>query len=197
MADTQQDSDQTGEGSAGAPALAKSPTLQRLLDRVAQGDLTDFTGAHVTATVPVPEDLVNAFAREMVLTEDGLVRTMNVWIKAENVVSVAVTVRKWGISKAFSFDLTVEKVIAFPESPKLKMWLPSSQALLGSITEVLAQVFEFLPPGVAVTGRLIELDLKTLLPDEKTRLMLRYISSGELTTEAGKLIFDCQLQVDG
>lgn len=174
------------------------------LEQLQRGDFSAFSGAAVRLGLPLRQELLNEALKQAGEGKDGALREIHLEVREENKVEVRLLVHKWGLSKHVSFELEVERDLGFPDVPKLKMALPAAHALLGSILEMLTSSLGLLPGGIAIVGRVIEVDLAQMVggpnasaqEQARARAFLSLIKWGELQTAQGVLFLNLSLQVD-
>lgn len=178
-----------------------------LIEQLQQGNFSAFSGAQMRLGLPLGQDLLNQALAQALSGKDGPLKEIRLEIRAHNKVDVSLAVHKWGLSKSFGFELEVERDLGFPDSPKIKLALPASHALLGSILEMLTSSLGLLPGGIEIAGRVIEVDLLQAVqgpqggeasPQEqqKARAFLSLIKWGEIQSAPGALFLNMNLQVD-
>jgi hypothetical protein len=155
-----------------------------------------FKGAIIRGSIPVKQEVINDIIQETVLRNSGLIRHMQLTVQDQNRIDVNLTIQKWILSKSFNLELYIEREINFPSSPTINIWLPASQKVLGSIAEIVTNLVGFFPASVKVTGRLIEINLKVLLQQQKMGELVQFIKFAEIEGQRGKILLNFRLEVD-
>ncbi len=185
-----------------AATKIKIKIMLPLAEQLQQGDFRAFAGARLSLSLPFSQEMLNQALAQMGAAKDGPLQEIHLEIREANQVEVRLSVQKWGLAKSFGFELHVEPDLGFPGSPRLKLALPSSHALLGSLLELLTSALGLLPGGVAIADRVIEVDLAQAIAgnapsaQDRARAFLSLIKRGTVETQAGKLILNLQLVVE-
>jgi hypothetical protein len=183
-------------------------TMQRVIEQLQRGDLSAFQGARLRLSLPFKQDLLNEGLAQLVARKQGALKELRLELREGNQVEVRLSVRLLGLTKSLGFELQVERDLGFPASaastPKLKMALPATHALLSSILEILTSSLGLLPGGIAIVGRVIEVDLEQAVsgPDAtpeaqaRARAFIKLVKWGEIETRAGVLVLNLGLEAD-
>jgi hypothetical protein len=155
-----------------------------------------FKGAVVYGTIPMRQEVINEILRETVLKRNDLVNQIQLTVKDQNQINVALTLQKWILTKNFEIEVYIDPTIDFPNSPKIRILLAQSHWLLGRITQLLTSLFGPLAAGVQVKGKLIEVDLKAMLRRTSLSEIVQFIKSAEIQGESGQLLLKFRLVVD-
>lgn len=174
------------------------------IERLQSGDFSAFSGAAMRLGLPFKQEMLNEALRAAGEGKDGALKEIHLEVHDSNQVEVRLLVKLLGLSKSFSFELQIEPDLGFPDAPKIKLALPSAHALLGSILEILTSSLGLLPGGIAIVGRVIEVDLAkmvegkdaTLEEQARARAFLKLIKQGEIRTVQGVLFLNLNLQID-
>lgn len=170
--------------------------MQNLIEKQRINGYSDLKGAIIKGSIPVTQEFINDVIRETILNNNELVRQLQVIVKEQNRIDVNLTIQKWILSRSFNLELHIERKINFPNSPKVKVWLPTSHEFLVSVVETLTNILGFLPESIKVTGRLIEVDLKVILQKQKMGELVQFIKFAEIEGQRGKMLFNFWLEID-
>ena len=174
------------------------------IEQLQNGDFSAFSGATMRLGLPWKQEILNEALRQAGEGKDGALKEIHLEIHGANKVEVRLSVKLLGLTKSFAFELEVEPDLGFPDAPKIKLALPSAHALLGSILEILTSSLGLLPGGIAIVGRVIEVDLAKMVEGKdasvedqaRARAFLKLIKWGEVRTVEGVLFLNLSLQVD-
>ena len=169
-------------------------SIEQLRHQLQRGDLSAWRGAVLNATLPLPQAVLNEALAEAVARKGGPLRALALEFHAPDRIGVSLSVQKWGLSKTFTFEMLAERDLGFPHAPKLRLSLPGSHALIGTLLEILSAAFS-LPGGIAVSGGTIEVDLAQVTPPEAAP-WLRVVKRAGVWCEEGRLILGLNLEVD-
>lgn len=170
--------------------------MLKLLESQADAGYAGFTGAKMKGRIPLKQEVINEVLQETVSANNDLIKEIHLTLKEQNQVGVSLTVQKWFLSKSFNLELYLEKQVGFPDSPKIKIWLSSSPRVLINTAEFVAGIFGFLPEGLTITGRLIEVDLSLLLKEQKAAEFFRFIKLVEIEGQTGKMILHFYVEIN-
>ncbi len=154
-----------------------------------------FRGAALEGSIPVRQEVINDLIQQTVLNNDGVIKEIRLTVHDQNRVDVALTVRTFGLSRQINLELRVEPEMHFPDAPKLKIWVAKAPWYLASVAK-LAEWLGFVPGVVRIADRLIEVDLKMLLWQQKLGDLTPLIKFAEIATQAGLIVIHFRLAVD-
>jgi hypothetical protein len=155
--------------------------FQRLIDN----DFSELPGIAVSASVPVPEKLVNEMI-ELSLRGNKNIESCRVSIGGQNHVNadIKTPLLPWSIH----LKLKLFRDVDFSGSPKVRAFLENN-ILLGR----LGALFNALPPGIVLYQDQVSVDIGAFLQPEQQRL-LKFVKAVEIRTEAGTIVFDVKLR---
>lgn len=143
-------------------ATVGTTRLFQFIQRQRAEAYTDFAGTTFQGSIPLSEGLINEALQASVVGSSTAIRQLQVYLCDQNLIVVTGVVHKWFLTKRFEVELWVEPEIDWRRAPRLRFWLPRS-SLFGSVGHLLTTFGFWLPRGVHVTGRLIEVDLAEIL----------------------------------
>lgn len=169
--------------------------LQEFITRQRAANFAGFSGTAIDILLPVPEGLLNKIIQEKIGPSPGALQQMHLTCKAQNVLNLNFTIRKWLFTKHFNLDLAVERSLHFPDAPKLQAWLPPN-TVLENLLELIVKARGAPLPYTTITGRLIEVDLAALIQAQGLGEVAQYIKFAEIEIVPGALLLRCKLGVD-
>jgi hypothetical protein len=122
----------------------------------------DFAGTTLEGSIPLTEVVINELLQGSTVGSSTVIRQLQVYLCDQNLIVVTGVVHKWFLVKRFEVELWVEPEIDWRRAPRIRFWLPRS-SLFGSVGHLLTTFGFWLPQGVHITGRLIEVDLAEIL----------------------------------
>lgn len=164
--------------------------MDKIFQKVADGNFSDFKGATVDASVPVPQGLINEMI-ETSLRGNKNIQSVQLSVQAQNRVSanVKTTLLPWPLNLKLKLDTSVD--FASYGSPKIRAWMENNR-LLGS----LGSLFNALPNGVKLYGDQVVVDLGAFLRSPQEKRLLAMVKAVDIRTEEGKMIFDAKIEVE-
>jgi len=164
--------------------------MDKIFQKIIEGNFSDLKGTTIDATIPVPEYLINEIIAAA-LQGNKNIDSCQVSIHEENKVSanLKTTLLPWSINLKLKLDHSVD--FASFSSPKVRAWLENN-ILLGK----LGAFFNALPEGIKLYGNQVVIDVTAFLQTPEQRRMLDLVKSVEIMTEEGKVIFDVKVEVD-
>jgi hypothetical protein len=156
-------------------------------------DFVDLEGAHLSATVPIAERLINeAIARG--LPPDGALRSLHVHPRDGNCFDVQIKLAKPSFLPAVNVTAVVDRQARIPESPVLVLRLSSVPGLI-SAAGFGAGLFNVLPPGVTLDGDRVNVDLRVLLQQHGLGAAWPFIERADVTSTEGRVVLELGLRI--
>lgn len=164
--------------------------MEEIFQRLIANHFSDLKGTSVSASVPVPEYLINDIVGAA-LEGNKTISSCQISLYSQNHVDVSLKTKllPWVLLLKLKLDRSVD--FASFGSPKIRAWLENNR-LLGS----LGSFFNILPEGIKLYGNQVVLDLGTFLPTSEQKRLLQLIKSVDIQTEEGRAIFDIKAEVD-
>ena len=159
--------------------------LPRLLQQLRATNFRDIAGAHVTATIPVTEALINTIIATT-MPANLPVREVTIRPEVGNRLSLRVIPRAL-LMPALTIKLDIERQPQLPDSPILVLRMATMPGLLGLAGAAFA-LDKALPPGVRIQGEVIHVDLRELARQRGAEEAFRYLRSVQVTTDAGRVL---------
>jgi hypothetical protein len=156
--------------------------FQRLIER----NFSELPGLEVNASVPVPERLVNEII-DASLQGNKNIEYCRVSIGAQNRLTANVKTPLWPWSLNLKLKLFQE--VDFSGSPKVRAFLENN-LLLGKLGTLL----KALPAGIVLYEDQISVDVGSFIQSPEQKRYLQLVKAVEISTEAGKIIFDVRIQ---
>jgi hypothetical protein len=162
--------------------------LARILQGLQASGFRDIAGAHVSATVPLGERLLNEIIAAS-LPRSGAVREATVHPQPDNRVGVRVKLARPEFLPPISATLIIERQPELPSAPLLGLRVTGLPGLLALAGPMLS-IGRMLPPGVRLDGDRLTVDIGALLAERGQADLLRHLSRLRVTSEAGRLVID-------
>ena len=162
--------------------------MKMLVDQYKDRGFSDFRGLHIDARIPITERVLNEAVQKILVTGNDSVQHARITIRDQNTLEVELGVR-WGpLAKTLRFDARVGKDIDFETTRKLTISLTGSGLPLGLLARIADSVIGVLPEGVRVVGKVIEVDIGTMLNDRGLGYLIPMVKLMRIETVPGELI---------
>jgi hypothetical protein len=160
--------------------------MDAIFQRLVNNNFSEVPGMEVNARIPVSEQLVNEIIAALLQGSQNI-EYCRVSIGAQNHVSANVKTPLW--PWPLNLKLKLFREVDFSGSPKARAFLENN-VLLGK----LGALFKALPDGILIYENQISVDLGSFLQTPEQKQLLQMVKAVEINTEAGKIIFDINLQ---
>ncbi len=170
--------------------------VRQLIEQQRATRYADFVGAAVRGRIPIPEAVINDLL-SVALIDNSVIHDLHVILHGDQVIEVSMTVHKWIFHKRIVLDLVVEPLVVFAHSPTIRLWLPQSHHVLRSAAHLLTTVGGWLPRGVRVSGRLLEIDLGEILYDQNLPELVEWLQFMAIEGHRGMLLVFVEFAIDG
>jgi hypothetical protein len=165
-----------------------------LLQRQQRDGFPDLAGAEIAATIPISERLINeAVART--LPPGGKVRSVLVMVEDGNQVTAEIRLSGPRFLPAIPMTFAIEDQPQLPDRPTLGLRLAKASGLVGMIASLFPSVASLLPPGVAMDGDRILIDIRRLLIERNLESWLAYVTDLRVNTRAGAVVLDVRARI--
>ena len=159
------------------------PDLTQIVHSLRNSGFRELSGARATATVPVAESLLNSIIRAT-LPPEAPVRAVTVHPEDGDRLSVRI-IAKAALIPPISLKLAIESQPSLPNSPVLGLRMVTLGGLFGLASGAIAGM---LPPGVALDGERILVDLAALARQRGHAELFDYLEQLEIHSSAGRII---------
>jgi hypothetical protein len=167
--------------------------IEELLSHQLAAGLPDFAGAQATATIPVADGLLNQLV-DRFLPRGGMVRSVVLETHAGDRLTARITLAKPRFLPALTVAVTIEQQATLPESPEIVLKLTGAAALMAFAGSAVGRS-NLLPPGVAMQGERIRVNVRTLLRQRGLESLLDHLQELYVTTREGALVLSCRAHV--
>jgi hypothetical protein len=150
----------------------------------------DLAGTRLSLRLPISDALVSRIIADY-LPPSSKLRHLEVRAEASNRVKVVVQLAKPSFLPALSIALDIEQQPVLPSSPVLVLRVASSPAVMAFAGSAL-RFLDSMPPGVAMDGSRIALDLRLLAGRYNVSDLFDHLEAVTLTTEEGRLVLSAQ-----
>lgn len=170
--------------------------MVKLFNKYREHGFSEFKGLRIDVTIPITEVVLNEAAQDILGTRNENVQHVWISIRDQNTLNVDLRVR-WGLlAKTFNFDAIVDEKIDFEVSPKLMISLSGSGLPLGILARIADSIFGVLPEGVNIVGRIIEVNVSTMLSGRGLHDLIPLMKVAHIETISEKLILRLRIEVD-
>lgn len=166
--------------------------LYAILGSLQSTGFRDLAGAHVSASIPVAERLINELVAAS-MPSHVPVREAHVHPEAGNRFAVRLT-PKSGFLPSLTIKLAIERQPDLPASPELVLRMASLGGLFG-IAAAAFPIAQMLPPGVRLDGELIYIDLRAMAAQRGAADLFQYLRQVRVTTDDGRAILHVEAAV--
>lgn len=164
--------------------------MDQVFKRIAAGRFSDLEGSTVSASIVVPQSLINEIVRAT-LHGNKNIDSVDISIHPQNRIDVSVKTTR--LPLALHLKLRVDDAVDLGSygSPKLRIWLENNR-WLGS----LGSLFDALPEGMKLYGNQIVVDLGSFLPTPEHKRILDFVKSVGIRTQESRAILDVQAAIE-
>jgi hypothetical protein len=167
------------------------PRLLRILEQLRASKFAEMKGAWLTASVPLPERLLN----EVVATSvppSAPVRDLSVHPKADNRIAVRAKLAWLDFLPPLTLTLEIERQPQLPDAPLVLrvLSLPGLMSLAGA---ALSKASSF-PPGLRLEGDRLLIDVRVVLERNGLGEVLPYVEDLRFTTDEGVVVVQATLK---
>ena len=168
-----------------------NPRFARILEQLRASRFAELHGARVSASVPVPERLLNELVTAAIPPE-APVSDVSVHPKAGNRLTVRARLARAEFLPPITLTIEIERQPEMPDSPMVLriLSLPGLMSLAGAAVSLTS----VLPPGIRMENQRVFVDLRVLLQRQGYDELLALIESVRITTDEGKLTADVVLR---
>ena len=161
--------------------------FSRILERLRSSRMADLAGARASATIPVPERVLNEIVAAS-LPPSAPVQDVSVQVRAGNRLRVSARLTRAAFLPPISLTLEIERQPELPDGPLVLRVgsMPGLVALAGAAFSVTSM----LPPGLRLEDHRLFVDVRTVLERNGLGEALVYLERMAITTEEGRLIVD-------
>jgi len=171
--------------------------MNSLLDRVREDNFQALSGTAIDGRLPVPEKILNEVALVALKKYKGAIHIENLrlLVKENNRVDVSFKAKWKMLTKQFNFPLSVEKNVRYQDGLRIRLWLPENYKSLGLLLDLMNTIFKYLPTGISIAKRLIDVNLSVLFQNEEFYPLLAFVQSAEIETESGRIWVQFQISI--
>jgi len=165
-----------------------------LLQRQQRDGFPDLSGAEIVATIPISERLINEAVAAMI-PPGGKVRTVRATVEERNYVTAEIRLSGPSFLPPIPIGFAIEDQPQLPDRPTLGLRLVKASGLVAMAASLFPSVASLLPPGVALDGDRIRIDIRRLLADRNLEGWLDYVTDLRVTTRAGVVVLDVRARI--
>ena len=166
------------------------PRLLRAFEQLRASRFADLRGARVSASIPVPERLLNEIITAS-LPERAPVRDLSVRPQASNTLAVRARPSRLDFMPPITITLQIEQQPRLPDTPLVFriMSMPGLFSIAGSLLSPSA-----LPPGIRLDKDRLFVDVRQLLERAGYGEIVPFIDGLQVGSEEGRLLLDVVLR---
>ena len=164
--------------------------MDKIFERIKDGDLSDLKGLTADLTIPVQQKMINDLIRAELRGNKNIASCV-ISVHPQNRVSVDLTTTIFPLPLKLKLKLDNAVDFASYSSPKIRAWMENN-LLLGSLGSRL----NILPQGIKLYGNQLVVDLGVFLRKPEQKRMLEPVKSIGINTAEGKVILDVKIDVD-
>lgn len=162
------------------------PFLEQFLTRQASTGAADFAGADARVRIPLREDVVNEFLRELVVAGNASLRELRITIAAANRLDVLIVSPKIPLAGRLTIPCVLDQALIVSPSPAIRVQIVR-EGLAGYMAALLPMAARFLPPEVTLSNGALTIDFGPQLAARGLSWIVPFIKSGSFDTESGLL----------
>lgn len=156
--------------------------MDKIFQRLMDGDLTEVNGFTVDAGITVSEELANEIVA-LIIEDTPQVESCRVKIHAENRIALDVKSSLW--PWPLQVKLRLFRSVDVADSLRLRAFL-ENHLLLGKLGSLL----KLLPDGIQFYEDQVSIDLSAFASSHEQSALLSWIKTAEISTEEGRLLVD-------
>lgn len=164
--------------------------MDQVFKRIVANRFSDLKGSTVSASIAVPESLINEIVRTA-LHGNKNIDSLHISIHLQNRVDVKVKTTLLPLALHLKLRVDDSVDLGSYSSPKLRAWMENNR-WLGS----LGSLFNAFPEGIKLYGNQVVVDLGAFLQTPEHKRMLDLVKSVDIRTQESTVILDVQAAVD-
>ena len=169
------------------------PAILDLLERQRRDGFPDFSGAELTATIPISDSLINELIARF-LPQSGKVREVQVQAEAGNRLTARIRLSGPTFLPAIPVTLEIADQPDLPNRPVLGLKIAHASRFVALAASALPTMVT-LPPGITMEHDRIQIDIRRLLADRGIEAWLGYVTDLQVSTRAGALLLDVRANI--
>jgi hypothetical protein len=170
------------------------PRFERIFTEQQSLGFQGLSGSAFSGTIRIADALLNACIAAA-LPADGIVRTMTAASREGNRVDAKVTLARPSFLPPMTVQLAIERQPALPADPVLVLRVAGGAGSLLKLTSSFVRRAAALPPGIAIDGDRVLVDIRGLLQGRGQAQLLDFAQQIVVTTEEGRLAVEVQARV--
>jgi hypothetical protein len=170
------------------------PRFERIFTEQQSLGFQGLSGSAFSGTIRIADALLNACIAAA-LPADGIVRTMTAASREDNRVDAKVTLARPSFLPPMTVQLAIERQPALPADPVLVLRVAGGAGSLLKLTSSFVRRAAALPPGIAIDGDRVLVDIRGLLQGRGQAQLLDFAQQIVVTTEEGRLAVEVQARV--
>jgi len=168
--------------------------LSDLLKSQQRDGFPDLAGSEVAATIPISERLVNE-ALSQLMPPGGKVRDVRLTIQDGNQIATEIRLGGPSFLPAIPVTIAIEDQPLLPDRPTLGLRLTKSAALAAMAASFMPSIASQLPPGIAMDGDRISIDIRRILTERNMAEWLDYLTDVRVNTRLGALVIELRAKI--
>jgi hypothetical protein len=176
-----------------ATLIRMDPTVLELLQRQQRDGFPDLAGSEVAATIPISDRVLNELIAGL-LSNGGKVRDVRLRAEEGNRLTAEIQLAGPRFLPTLAVRIAIEDQPELPARPTLGLRLAGPFGLVGRAASLLPSL-ALLPPGIALDGDRLEIDIRRLLAERGMEGWLEYLSELRVNTRAGAIVLDVRARI--
>lgn len=152
------------------------------------------SGSVFSGTVRIADALLNTCIAAA-LPADGIVRTLTVMSRADNRIDAKVTLARPSFLPALTVELAIDRQPTLPGDPVLVLRVAGGAGSLLKLASSFVRRAAPLPPGIAIDGDQVLVDIRAMLQDRGQAHLLDFAQEILVTTEQARVAVAVQARV--
>lgn len=168
------------------------PVIDILRRQIASG-LPDFAGAHATATIPLPDRLLNDLIAASI-PPSAAITSATIETHPADHFTLHVRPARPSFMPTLTLNLHIESQPVLPASPVLVLRLDTAGVLMNIAGPALNSM-KILPSGIHLERDRIHVNIGTLLDERHLGDLLRFVEDLQVTTAEGAIVLMVKARV--
>ena len=170
------------------------PRFARIFTEQQSLGFQGLSGSVFSGTIRIVDALLNACIAAA-LPADGIVRTVTVTSREDNRIDARVTLARPAFLPALTVALAIDRQPILPGDPVLALRVAGGAGSLLKLASSFVRRSAALPPGIAIDGDLVLVDIRAILQDRGQAHLLDFAQEIVMRTEQGRVAVAVQARV--
>ena len=171
------------------------PRFERILTQQQSLGFPGLAGSTVNGTIRIADALLNTCIAAS-LPADGIVRTVTMRSHDGNRLDAKVTLSRPSFLPPLTVEFAIDRQPVLPADPVLALRVAGGAGSLLRLTSSFVRRSATLPPGVAIDGDSVLVDIRAALQHRGQAALLDFAQEIIVATEEGRLVVVVQAKVE-